>query len=139
MPENFSLRRLLWAGPLIILLANLVDLLFYAGTRLLGERYLITINGPTRPAVPMPVLSIVLAASVAVMGASLIFAGLLKVTHVPLPPFLSISAAALLVSFGGPFSLAGVTTLMTKLLLCTMIVLTAVTVVGGLVFLARRK
>jgi hypothetical protein len=139
MPEPFSLRRLLWAGPLITLLANLVNLLFYAGTRALGEDYLITLAGPSKPAVPMPVLSILVATSVAAAGACLIFAGLLKVSHVPLPPFLSISVAALLVSFGGPFSLAGVTTSTTKLLLCSIHLISAIVIVGGLILLTRRK
>ena len=136
---EFTPRRLIWAGPLTVVLANLVNLLFYAVTRALGERYLITIAGPAKPAVPMPIVSIVLATSVATVGAMLIFAGLLKISHVPLPPFLSIAAAALLVSFGGPFSLAGDTTLLTKFLLCTMHVLTALTVVAGLICLTRKK
>ena len=139
MPETFFPRRLLWAGPLTIVLANLVNLIFYAGTRALGERYLITIAGPTKPAVPMPVLSIVVATSVAAGCASLIFAGLLKITHVPLPPFLSISVAALLVSFGGPYSLGGATPLTTKLLLCTMHLISAITIVTALILLTRRR
>jgi hypothetical protein len=139
MPDTFSLRRLLWAGPLTVVVANLANLLFYAGTRALGQQYLMTIAGPSKPAVAMPVLSVVLATSVAAAGACLVFAGLLKVSHVPLPPFLSISVAALLVSFGGPFSLAGATTVTTKLLLCGLHLISAVTIVGGLVFLTRRK
>jgi hypothetical protein len=139
MPEKFSIRRLLWTGPLTILLALLVNLLFFTVTRALGERYMMTLDGPIKPAVPMPVLSIIIATVVAAGGAILTFALLLKITHVPLPPFLSISAAALLVSFGGPFSLAGGTSLLTKLLLGVMHVLTCLVVVGGLILFTREK
>jgi len=139
MPDKFSLRRLLWASPLTIALALLVNLLFFFATRALGEQYLMTLYGPSKPAIPMPAVSVVIATLIAAVGATLTFALLLKITHVPLPPFLSISAAALLVSFGGPFSLSGGTSLRTRLLLCSLHILTGLVVVGSLIFFSREK
>ena len=139
MSEKYSIRRLVWAGPLTAAAALLVNLVFYAATKALGESYLMTLGGPSKPAIPMPVLSIVIATLAGAVGAILIFAFLLKISHVPLPPFLSISVAALLVSFGGPISLSSATTLQTKLLLCCMHILSAVVIVGGLILLCREK
>jgi Family of unknown function (DUF6069) len=135
--ENFSPRRLLWAGPLTTGLAVLANLLFYAVSKTLGAQYRMTFGGPSKPAIPLPVLSIVLATLVAAIGAVLIFALLLKITHIPLPPFLSIAAAALLVSFGGPLSLTGDTSLATKLLLSSMHLISAIVIVGGLLLFTR--
>ncbi len=88
----------------------------------------------------MPMMPVFLAIPVVTFGAILVFAFLLKFTHVPLPPFLSISAAALLVSFGGPFSLPGNTPLSTKLLLCAMFTVSGLVIVAGLLlFTSVRK
>jgi len=137
--EKFSARRLLWAGPFTAGLAILANLLFYAVTKALGAQYRMTLGGPSKPAIPLPVLAIILATLVAAFGAMLVFALLLKITHVPLPPFLSISAAALLVSFGGPLSLTGETGLATKLLLSSMHLISAIVIVGGMIFFSRER
>ena|GEM_PF-4190198 len=136
---QFSIRRLLWAGPLVTTLAVGANLLFFFITRALGERYFVTLGGPGQPAGLMPVSFIVVPTIVVAAGASLLFAFLLKISRAPLPPFLSVSAMALIVSFGAPFSLTGDTHLSTKLLLAGMQILTALVIVGGITGLTRRK
>ncbi len=139
LASQFSLRRLIWAGPLAAGLATIANLFFYSITKSAGEQYLISLSGPSKPLEPLPVVSILLSTLVSAVGATLILAVLLKITHVPLPPFLSISTAALLVSFGGPFSLEGGTSLVTKLLLSTMNIIAGVIIVGGLLYFSRKK
>ena len=134
----FSLRRLLWAGPLSALLAVAANLLFYAASRAAGQAYLVTLGGPAQPAGPLPVLSIVLVTLAASAGASLLLAFLIQVSRAPLPPFLSISAMAMLVSFGGPFSLSEGTQTVTKLLLSCMHLIAGLVIVGGLLLFSRR-
>ncbi len=134
---RYSARRLLWAGPLIIGTAVLTNLLFFYLTKRVGAQYLI--SPPAHPLAPLPLVSILFPTLVASAGGVVIFGLLIKVSHVPLPPFLSVAAASLLVSFGGPFSLSPLTSLTTKLLLSAMNVLTALVTVGGLLVLARRK
>jgi hypothetical protein len=134
---HFSIRRLWWAGPLVTLLALAAELFFYWITQVLGERYFLTLGGPSHPAGLMPVSLIVIPTAVVSLGASLLFALLLRFSRTPLPPFLSIAAMALLVSFGAPFSLTGETTLTTKLLLVAMQILGSLVIVLGLLILAR--
>jgi hypothetical protein len=139
MDGQYSIRRLFWAGPLTGVLATLANLFFYLITELAGERYLVSLGGPSKPVEALPVVSILFATFVAALGATLVLAILLKITHIPLPPFLSISAATLIVSFGGPFSLGGATSLGTKFLLSTMNVIAGAIIVGGLLFFARQR
>ncbi len=140
MSHPFLIRRLLWAGPLTGGLAVASALLFYAVTRSAWNDYPIALPGTTKALTPMPMMPVFLAIPVVTFGAILVFAFLLKFTHVPLPPFLSISAAALLVSFGGPFSLPGNTPLSTKLLLCAMFTVSGLVIVAGLLlFTSVRK
>ncbi len=139
MTEKLSIRRLLWAGPLTAIIAGAVNLLFYLLTRLAGEKYMVSLARPSAPLEPLPILSILVPTLASALGATLVLAVLFRVTHVPLPPFLSICAAALIVSFGGPFSLTGGTSLATKLLLCVMNILAAVSIVGGLLFFTYKR
>ena len=138
MPQ-FSIQRLIWAGPLVTVLAVGETLLFYLITRALGEHYFITLGGPGQPVGLMPVSFIVIPTIALAAGASLLFAFLLKISRAPLPPFLSISAMALAISFGGPLSLSATTPLSTKLLLAGMQVLTAGVIVGGILGLTRKR
>ncbi len=136
MDGHYSIRRLVWAGPLVAALAALADLAFYGTVRLARGEFLI--SPPGRPLQPLPLASVVVTPLVATLGAVLVFAFLIRVSHVPMPPFLSIATAALLVSFGGPFSLTTETSLGTKLLLCAMNLLTGIVVVAGLIGFTRR-
>lgn len=138
MPQ-FSIRRLLWAGPLVTALAVGIDLLFFFITRALGERYFVTLGGPEQPAGLMPVSFIIVPTIAVAAAASLFFAFLLKISRAPLPPFLSVSVAALILSFGAPFSLTGDTHLSTKLLLTGMQIVTAGVIVGGILGFTRRR
>ena len=138
MPQ-FSLRRLVWAGPLVIALAVAANLLFYSISQVFGERYIAALGGPGQPAVPMPVAFIVIPTVGAEAGEILLFALLVKFSRAPLPPFLSVSAMALLISFGAPFSLTGTATLATKLLLAGMQLLTGVVIVIGILIFTRRR
>lgn len=137
--SHFSAHRLWWAGPLVTALAVGIDLLFFFIGRALGERYFVTLGGPGQPAGLMPVSFIVVPTIAVSAGANLFFAFLLKYSRAPLPPFLSVSAAALVLSFGAPFSLTGDTHLSTKLLLTGMQILTAVVIVGGILSFTRKK
>jgi hypothetical protein len=139
MAGQFSIRRLIWAGPLTGILATIANMAFYLITRSAGEKYLISLAGPSNPIDPLPVISILLATFVSALGATIVLAVLVKISHVPLPPFLSISIAALVVSFGGPFSLTRGTHLTTKLLLSTMNIIAAVIIVGGLLYFTYQR
>jgi len=136
---QFSIRRLIWAGPLVTLLASAGTLLFYFITRALGARYFAALGGPGQPAGMLPISFIVIPVAAAAAGASLLFALLLKISRAPLPPFLSISVMALLISFGGPLSLTGTTPLSTKLLLAAMQILAAVMIVAGILGFSRKN
>jgi hypothetical protein len=136
--SKFSLRRLLWAGPLAAGLGIAANLLYYAMTRALGEPYVMPLNGSGSVTGPMPVSMVVVTTLVGAIGALLLFALLVKITKVPLPPFLSISVTALLVSFGGPFGLPTVTLGM-RLLLSGMHILAALIIVGGILYFSRER
>ncbi len=134
---GYSLRRLLWAAPLTSGLAAIVNLLYYELTRAMGEPYVVPINSSGTVFEPMPVIMVFLFTLVGAIGAILLFTILVKLAKHPLPPFLSISATALLVSFGGPFSLPAVT-LGTRILLSGMHILAAVVTVGGLLYFCHK-
>jgi len=123
----------------VTLLALVSTLCFYWITRGLGERYYLTLGGPSRPAGLMPLSLIVIPTACAAIGATGLFALLLRFSRAPLPPFLSIAAMALLVSFGAPLSLTGDTTLTTKLLLAAMQILACLVIVLGLLVFTRTK
>ena len=56
----YSLRRLVWAGPLATLAAILADLLYFAATRVLGQTYLLPVDGGATRFAAMPALAVVI-------------------------------------------------------------------------------
>ena len=74
----YSLRRLLWAGPIATIAAVLVNLLYYTLTKALGEHYRMPLDGSTSNLAPMPFLMPVLATLVAGLMATLLFGLLIR-------------------------------------------------------------
>jgi uncharacterized membrane protein YphA (DoxX/SURF4 family) len=135
---EYSLRRLVWAGPLATLFALVANFLFYTITKAAGEQYLIPLDGSTSHIGPMPVLLFVLPTLIVGVVASVFFGLLIRFSRLPAIVFLSVAVAALILSLGGPGSLPD-TSLQTQLLLTGMNLLTAICLTGGILLLSRDK
>ena len=133
----YSLRRLLWAGPVATLAAILAGTAYYALTKALGEQYRIPLNGTSSQLVPMPVLTPIVTILVSGLLASGFFGLLLRLARKPATVFLSVSITALILSFGGPIYLPSAAT-QTKLLLGGMNVLAAVIITGGILWMSHK-
>jgi hypothetical protein len=130
----FSLRRLLWAGPLATAAAVLVNLLFFSLTKALGEQYILPLDGSSTNLGPMSILMPVVVTLVPGLLATILFGLLLRFARSPVIAFLSVCVTALLLSFGGPFYLPSAT-LVTKLLLCSMNLIAGVIITAGILIL----
>ena len=133
----YSLRRLLWAGPAATLAAILADVLYYALTKILGEQYLLPLEGNSSRLGPLPVLTAILAILVAGLLASIFFGLLLRFSGSPATVFLSVSITALMLSFGGPFDLPSAS-LRTKILLSGMHLLAAGIITAGILSISHK-
>ena len=134
----FSIRRLLWAGPLVTLLAVLKNLLFYAVTKAFGQQYIMPLVGSSSNLGPMPILMPVVVTLVPGLLATIFFGLLIRFSRSPVIVFLSVCVAALILSFGGPFYLPAAT-LATKLLLCSMNLIAGVIITVGILVLSLEK
>jgi hypothetical protein len=133
----FSIRRLLWGGPVATVLAILATWLYYGVTKALGEQYLVPLDGGSSYLGPMPVLMPVITTLVPGLVASIFFGLLIRFSRNPATVFLSVSLAALLLSFGGPYYLPGVS-LQIKILLSGMHVVAAVVITGGILLFCHK-
>ena len=134
----YSIRRLLWGGPTATLVAILMNILYFSVTKALGEKYLIPLTGNASRLDPLSVAMLIIAILVPGLAAAVFFGLLIHFARKPAMIFLSVAITALLVSFGGPFSLpAG--TMQTKILLSGMHVIAAVVITGGILFFSRNK
>jgi hypothetical protein len=113
----YSLRRLMWGGPVSTAAAILANLAYYGVTHALGEYYLLPL--------------------VAGGLATLLFGLLIRFARRPETVFLSLGCAALLLSLGGPFNLPAVT-LQTKFLLGGMHILAAMLISGGILLMSHK-
>ena len=134
----YSIRRLLWAGPLATLIAILVDGLYFAVTKAFGEQYIIPLDGSVSHPGPMPVLMPILTILVPGLLATVFFGLLLQFARKPATVFLSVAIAALVLSFGGPFNLPAAT-MQTKILLTGMQILAAGFITAGILFLSHKN
>jgi len=134
----YSIRRLCWAGPVATLIAVLVDVLYYAVTKAFGESYLIPVAADGSQLYPMPAATLVMTILTPGLIATVFFGLLIRFARKPATVFLSVAITALIVSFGGPFSLPAAA-MQTKLLLSGMHVIAAVVITGGILFLSRNK
>jgi hypothetical protein len=132
----YSLRRLLWGGPVSTVAAILANLLYYGVTNALGEHYLMPLESNSQ-LIRMPVILPVLLTMTAGLLASLFFAVLVRFSRGPGIIFLSVCLTALLLSFGGPFNLPAAA-IQTKILLSGMHVLAAVIITGGILFISHQ-
>lgn len=133
----FSIRRLLWGGPVATLLAILATWLYYGVTKALGEQYLLPLDGGSSHLSPMPVIMPVITTLIPGMVASIFFGLLIRFSRKPATIFLSVSLAALLLSFGGPYYLPEVS-LETKILLGLMHILAAAIITGGILLICHK-
>ena len=133
----FSLRRLLWAGPVATLAAILAVLLYYEVTKVLGEQYRMPLDNNNTHLGPMPVIMPVIAILIAGLLATVFFGLLIHFSSKPATVFLSVCVAALFLSFGGPYYLP-VATLQTKILLSGMHGIAAVIITIGILLLSHK-
>lgn len=132
-------NKTIWFGLLISILSVIANLLFFALTKALGEQYIIPLTDPPVAEGPMSVTMVILATFFSAMLATGLYAILARIApNATMPPFLSITGTALLVSFGGPMELPG-TFIRTKLFLSIMHVIAAVFIIGGFIIFHRLK
>jgi len=137
--QKFPTRSLIIVGLLISVTSVLANLLFFALTQALGEKYILPLNENPVQSEPMPILMVILATAIPAILATFLFGFLHKVTPLSvLPTFLSICFTALLISFGGPLDLPG-TGIQTKILLSSMHVIAAIIIIGGLIIFHSRN
>ena len=134
----YSLHRLSWAGPFATILTLVANLVYYAATKALGEQYLMPLDGTASRIVPMPVLMPVIAILFIGLAATIFFGLLVRFARKPATVFLSVAITALILSFGGSFSLPAAT-LQTKILLSGMNVIVAVFITGGILLLSQKS
>ncbi len=133
----YSLRRLVWAGPVATFAAILVSLLYYGLTKALGEQYLLPLDRYDSLPVPMPASLLVVTILIPGLLATVLFGLLVRFAHQPATIFLSVCAAALVLSFGGPFNLP-VGGMQIKILLGGMHLIAAGIITGGMLLLSRK-
>ncbi len=133
----YSLRRLLWGGPIATVAAILVVLLYYAFTKALGERYILPLDGDSSHLGPMPVVMPVIVILIPGLLATVFFGLLIRFNRKPATVFLSVAVAALILSFGGPINLPAAP-FQTKILLCGMQVIAAGIITGGVLLLSHK-
>jgi len=136
--SSYSLRRLLWAGPIATIAAVLVNLLYYALTKALGEHYLMPLDGSTSNLTPMPFLMPVIVTLVPGLLATILFGLLIRFSRSPTIVFLSVCAAALILSFGAPYYLPAAS-LQTKILLSGMNLIGTAIITGGILLLSFKR
>jgi hypothetical protein len=134
----YSLRRLSWVGPAATIAAILVSALYYTATKALGEQYLLPLAGNGARLGPMPATTFMVAILVAGLVATVFFGLLIRFARKPGTVFLSVAVTALILSFGGPFSLPAAT-MRTKILLSGMHIIAAVIITGGILLLSHKK
>ena len=133
----YSLSRLSWGGPVATVAAILVNLLYYGVTKALGEQYIIPLDGSSSHLGPMPILMTVGAILVPGLLATVFFGLLIRFSRKPATVFLSVSVAALILSFGGPFNLPAAS-MQTKILLSGMQVIAAGVISSGILFMSHK-
>jgi len=132
MQENFP-KQLFLVGILISVISVLTNLLFFAFTQALGEKYVVPLTVSPTETGSIQLVTVILATFIPAVLATFLYSFLHRIApNATLPPFLSVAASALLVSFGGPFELPEVI-LQTKLLLSTMHIIAAIIIIGGLI------
>jgi hypothetical protein len=136
--HRFSLRRLVWAGPLATIIAIVAVLFYYFVTRVFGEEYLMPMNSDATLLRPMPLAMPVLTVLLVGFLATLFFGLLVRFSKTPAVVFLSVAIAALVLSFGGSLYLPA-SNLQTKILLCGMNVLAGVILAGGILSFSRGR
>jgi Family of unknown function (DUF6069) len=127
----YSLRRLLWGGIIATFAAILADLLFYIVTKALGEHYILPLDGNNSHLGQLPISTIVVTILIPGLLATTFFGLLIRFARRPATVFLSVSVAALLLSFGGPWYLPAAA-MQTKILLGGMHAIAAVVISGGI-------
>jgi hypothetical protein len=136
--HSYSLRRLSWAGPIATCMATVANLIYYGVTKALGEQYLMPQTEIGDRLGPMPIILPITATLFVGFVATVFFGSLIHFARKPATVFLSVAITALMLSFGGSFSLPAAP-LQTKLLLSGMNVITAVFISGGILLLTRKN
>ncbi len=127
-------NKIIWFGFFISIIAILANLIFFAFTKALGEQYSIPLTESPTDKSPLSVGMLILITFLSALLATGLYSLLAKIApKATLPPFLSITTTALLVSFGGPMELPG-TIMQTKILLSVMHIITGITIIGGFYF-----
>ena len=128
-----------WTGVLITITATAVNLLIFALAHTIGEGINTPISETSAIKAPMPVMMVIVATIVPSILAVMLYSFVNKISpNGVIPPFLSVSITALIVSFGGPISLPE-TDVQTKIFLISMHITTGLIMVGGLILFHKRK
>ncbi|MFH2038613.1 MAG: DUF6069 family protein [Chloroflexota bacterium] len=129
--QNYIPSKIIWVGILISIISILANLIFFALTKAFGEQYIIPLTDVASITGPMPVVMVILVTFLSSLLATALYGFLNIITpNAILPPFLSITGTAFLVSFGGPMELPE-TVMQTKILLCMMHIIAALIIIGG--------
>ena len=136
--RGYSLRRLLWAGPVATVIGIGANFVYFRVTQAMGEPYLIPLDANGSRFVNLPAALPMLGAAFGGLLATVFFAILLHTVRKPVIVFISVAITALILSFGGSLGMP-VTGGQTKLYLSGMNMLTAMIVVGGILLLGREK
>ena len=132
----YSLRRLLWGGPVATIAALLAVLLYFGITKSLGEQYLMPLDGESSRG-PMPILLPVIATLIPGLLATVFFGLLIRFSRKPATVFLSVSVTALILSFGGPSNLPGAS-FQTRILMSGMQVIAAGIISSGILLTSHK-
>jgi len=132
-------NKIVWFGIFISIISIIANLIFFAFSKALGEQYLIPLTESPTITSPMSVVMVILATLLSALLATVLYSLLTKIVpNATLPPFLSITGTAFLVSFGGPMELPG-TLMQTKILLSLMHIITAFIIIGGFYIFHRNS
>jgi hypothetical protein len=132
----YSLRKLLWGGAVATVAAILADLLYYVATKAFGEDYILPLNGNSSHLGQMPISMLIVTILIPGVLATVFFGLLVRFSRSPATVFLSVSTAALILSFGGPFYLPGVS-MQTKILLSGMHAIAAAVISSGILLISH--
>jgi hypothetical protein len=116
--------------------AILADLLYYIATKAFGEQYILPLDGNGSHIGRMAISTLIPAILIPGFLGTIFFGLLVRFSRKPATIFLSVSTAALILSFGAPFYLPGVS-MQTKILLSGMHAIAAGIISGGILLISH--
>lgn len=139
--KEISTRRLWLAIPFAAVIATSANVIFhFFVTRFLGEPLLFPEQFPPPETSPMPVTDVIIFSVIFSIGAGIVFLLIVQLNQQPIKNFLIFSVIVLLLSSVLPLKApTPPVTMSAKLTLVTMHTIGAITVVGTLISLGRKR